>query len=65
MKSIEEKLWDYIDGTCTATEHQVINLLIETDKLYQDKYNELLLLNNEFASFPATPVKTTIKNRYT
>jgi hypothetical protein len=50
MKSIEEKLWDYIDGTCTADEQKAISLLIETDKLYQDKYNELLQLNSEFTT---------------
>ena len=49
MKSIEEKLWDYIDGTCTAEEQKAISLLIETDKAYRDKYHELLRLNNEFA----------------
>lgn len=48
MKSIEEKLWNYIDGTCTTDEQKAISLLIETDKLYQDKYNELLQLNSEF-----------------
>ena len=50
MKSIEEKLWDYIDGTCTADEQKAISLLIETDKAYKDKYNELLQLNNEFVN---------------
>ncbi len=50
MKSIEEKLWDYIDGTCTADEQKAIGLLIETDKLYQDKYKELLQLNIEFTN---------------
>ena len=50
MKSIEEKLWDYIDGTCTAGEQKAISLLIETDKLYQDKYNELLQLNSELTT---------------
>ncbi|GAB2974435.1 hypothetical protein GCM10027049_05870 [Mucilaginibacter puniceus] len=50
MKSIEEKLWDYIDGTCTADEQKAISLLIETDKAYQDKYHALLQLNSEFNS---------------
>ena len=50
MKSIEEKLWDYIDGTCTTDEQKAISLLIETDKAYNDKYNELLQLNNEFVN---------------
>ena len=49
MKNIEEKLWDYIDGSCTTDEHQAISLLIETDTVYKNKYNELLQLNNEFA----------------
>ena len=48
MKSIEEKLWDYIDGTCTADEQKAIISLIETDKSYHDKYHELLQLNSEF-----------------
>ena len=50
MKSIEEKLWDYIDGTCTTDEQKAISLLIETDKAYKDKYDELLQLNNEFVN---------------
>ena len=50
MNNIEEKLWDYIDGTCTADEKKAISLLIETDKAYQDKYHELLQLNSEFKS---------------
>jgi hypothetical protein len=50
MKNIEEKLWDYIDGTCTADEQKAISLLIETDKVYKDKYDELLQLNSEFNS---------------
>ncbi len=50
MKSIEEKLWDYIDDTCTTDEQKAISLLIETDKAYKDKYHELLQLNSEFNS---------------
>ena len=50
MKSIEEKLWDYIDGTCTIDEQKAISLLIETDEAYKDKYHELLQLNHEFAN---------------
>lgn len=50
MKSIEEKLWDYIDGTCTSDEQKAISLLIETDKAYKDKYHDMLQWNNEFAN---------------
>lgn len=50
MNSIEEKLWNYIDGTCTPAEQQAIALLIEQDEIYRKKYNELLHLNSEFAA---------------
>jgi hypothetical protein len=48
MNSIEEKLWNYIDGTCPPGEYAAIGRLIETDEVYRQKYEELLLLNAEF-----------------
>ena len=50
MNSIEEKLWNYIDGACTPEEEQAIALLIEQDEVYRKKYNELVLLNAEFTA---------------
>jgi len=50
MSSAEEKLWDYIDGTCTPDEQQAISLLIEQDEIFRDKYLELLRLNQEFST---------------
>jgi hypothetical protein len=50
MNSIEEKLWNYIDGNCPPDEHKAIAMLIEQDEVYRKKYNELLQLNNEFAA---------------
>jgi len=50
MNSIEEKLWNYIDGTCTPLEQAAITLLIEQDEVYRNKYNELVQLNKEFAA---------------
>ncbi|MEO6150097.1 MAG: hypothetical protein ABIP28_08045 [Mucilaginibacter sp.] len=47
---MEEKLWNYIDGTCTPAEQQAIALLIETDDAFRLKYKELLSLNAEFAA---------------
>jgi hypothetical protein len=38
----EERLWDYIDGTATATEKTVIAQLIESNAAWRAKYNELL-----------------------
>jgi len=31
MNTAEEKLWNYIDGTCTPAEQEAISLLIEQD----------------------------------
>jgi hypothetical protein len=50
MNSIEEKLWNYIDGSGTAEDRRAISLLIEQDEVYRRKYNELLELNKEFAA---------------
>jgi anti-sigma factor RsiW len=50
MNSIEEQLWNYIDGTCTPGEQQAISMLIETDENYRRQYEELLALNAEFAN---------------
>jgi hypothetical protein len=50
MNSIEEKLWNYIDGSCSAEEQQAIAILIAKDEVYMRKYHELLKLNEEFTS---------------
>ncbi len=47
MNSIEEKLWNYLDGTCSPEEHEAISRLIATDETYQQKYQELLAFNHE------------------
>jgi hypothetical protein len=49
MNNIEEQLWNYIDGTCTADERSAISKLIASDEAVRLKYNELLALNKEFA----------------
>jgi hypothetical protein len=50
MNSIEEKLWNYIDGTCTTDEHNTISLLIEQNETYRDKYLELLSFNADMGA---------------
>ncbi|WP_183561777.1 anti-sigma factor family protein [Mucilaginibacter sp. SP1R1] len=47
---MEEKIWNYIDGTCTPAEQEAIARLIEQDEVYARKYQELLALNLEFAT---------------
>jgi anti-sigma factor RsiW len=49
MNTIEEKLWNYIDGTCSPVEKEAVARLIEQDEAYAQKYQELLALNQEFA----------------
>jgi Fe2+ transport system protein B len=49
MNTAEEKLWNYIDGTCSEEERKAIDILIAQDETYRRKYNELLALNQEFA----------------
>ena len=38
MSSIEEKLWEYIDGTCTAAEREAVEKMIAGDEIYRQKY---------------------------
>jgi hypothetical protein len=40
--NIEERLWNYIDGTAAAEEKTVIGKLLETDTAWKAKYHELL-----------------------
>jgi len=40
--TIEERLWDYIDGTCNAEEKTFIGQLIATNQEWMAKYKELL-----------------------
>lgn len=50
MNKMEEQLWNYIDGTCTPAEQEAIARLIEQDEAYARKYQELLALNQDFAT---------------
>lgn len=43
--TIEERLWDYIDGTCNAEEKTFIGQLIATNAEWKAKYKELLEVN--------------------
>jgi len=49
MNTIEEKLWNYIDGTCPDEERKAIDILIAQDEVYRRKYEELLALSQEFS----------------
>lgn len=49
MNSMTEKIWDYIDGTCTAEEREQISRLIVHDEEHKRIYNELLQLHSGFS----------------
>jgi hypothetical protein len=63
MNPIEEKIWSYIDGTCTAEEKQAIDLLITTDDAYRRKYEEISAFNKELEAMEldAPPMAFTYK----
>jgi hypothetical protein len=44
--SIEERLWNYIDGVSSADEKSVIEKLLQNDSEWKSKYNDLLEINN-------------------
>jgi len=50
MNNMEEILWNFIDGNCTAEEQKTITGLIAGDESYRLKYQELMQLNNEFSA---------------
>ena len=43
--SMEERLWDYIDGTSAASERSLIDELIRNDAEWRSKYENLLELH--------------------
>ncbi|WP_345949795.1 MULTISPECIES: hypothetical protein [unclassified Mucilaginibacter] len=50
MNNIEEKLWNFMDGSCSPKEHEDIARLIATDEIYRQKYEEILAFNQELQS---------------
>lgn len=45
QRSMEERLWEFIDGHSTAEEHSVIEKLLQDDAEWKSRYNELLQVN--------------------
>ena len=44
-QNIEERLWNYLDGTAPAEEKTLIEKLLQTDTAWKQKYHELLEVN--------------------
>ena len=53
MNTIEERLWSYIDGTCSEEERKAIDILIATDEAYRSKFEELLSFDQELVKMEA------------
>ena len=49
MNTIEEQLWNYIDGNCTIAEKIEIEAKIKANLQYSTAYQELLLVHNELS----------------
>lgn len=45
QQSIEERLWEYIDGTANPSERQLIEELLQTQSEWKEKYSELMEVN--------------------
>jgi hypothetical protein len=41
QKNIEERLWNYIDGTCSLNEKLTVKKLIANEERWNRKYHEL------------------------
>jgi len=47
MNTMEERLWSYIDGTCSDDERKAIDMLIANDTAYRAKFEELLSFDQQ------------------
>lgn len=45
QKTKEERLWDYIDGTCSAEEKELIETLLRTEPSWKSLHREILEMN--------------------
>lgn len=48
--NMEERLWEYIDGTAAPAERHVIEELLQTQSEWKEKYGELVELNTSLHS---------------
>jgi len=46
-EEMEIMLWDYIDGVCTGTEKMLVQELIATDRVWQERYEQYMRLHSE------------------
>jgi anti-sigma factor RsiW len=49
MNTIEQRIWDYLDGSCSEQERKRIEHLLATNSEYQSAYSELEGLHQDLA----------------
>ena len=49
MNRIEQRIWDYLDGTCNEQERKEVKHLVATDSEYQAVFSELESLHQHLA----------------
>lgn len=50
MSNMEEKLWEYIDGTCNEQDKATIAALIESDEKWRNAFNSMLEMESELSA---------------
>ena len=50
MNNMEEKLWNYIDGTCNEEECAAISALIENDDKWRSAFDDMLQTNSDISA---------------
>lgn len=63
MMNLEDRLWDYMDGHCSAEERHAIEKLMQSDPAVKIKYDELLLLQQQLKSVELDEPSMGFKNR--
>lgn len=63
MKNMEDRLWDYIDGTCSPDERKAIEDLMNTSSQVKAKFEELSNLHMQLQSMELDEPSLGFKNR--
>ncbi|HYK75567.1 MAG TPA: hypothetical protein VEV16_01190 [Daejeonella sp.] len=51
MNIVEQRIWDYLDGTCSSQERKDVETLIHTDPVFQAAYQEQKALHESLSTF--------------
>jgi hypothetical protein len=63
MNEIEEKIWDFIDGNLSNAQQQEVELLIDTNESYKQKYQEIFALVQSLESMSLDEPSMSFSNK--